>query len=186
MALTKGTWSAGDNSSPPDRHIKSGAAGQGPSFTGNYADNAPLDVSSNTDTQAADIYGSPGDGTRMPRMTNIADVALTDTPGTGDYDSDQAFIDGTTAKGFASTGRFDSGGFGVSAPDEPTVADVPGSPGFPGLPDDVTAQGVDIPTKTQGAGKGAAGVGRQVNVSNPSGAGSNPAVGGSPGFPGLP
>jgi hypothetical protein len=187
MALTKGTWSAGDNSSPPDRNIK-GGVGQGPQFTGNYTQNGPVsDVSSDADTQAADIYGAPGDGTRMSRMTNLADVALQDTEGDGSTSSfDEAFIDGSTVSAFKSTGRFGAGGFGASGPDEPTVANVPGSPGFPGLPDDVNSQGMDIPTKTQGAGKGAAGVGRPVQVSNPTGAGTNPAVSGSPGFPGLP
>jgi hypothetical protein len=190
MALTRGTWSAGDNSSPPDRNIKSGV-GQGPQFSGNYTQNGPVsDVSGDADTQAADIYGAPGqpgDGTRMSRMKNIADVALQDTVGDGSASSfDEAFIDGGTTKGFASTGRFQGDGFGADAPDEPTVADVPGSPGFPGLPDDVNTQGMDIPTKTQGNGKGANAVGRTVNVSNPSGAGTFPAVSGSPGFPGLP
>jgi hypothetical protein len=152
--------------------------GQGPEFTGNYSDDSqPSASSSSADDQAAGIYGSPGDGTRMSRMKNVADEALSESPGglTGSDNANEAFIDGSTVAGWKDASGNDgdvSTGFGPSGPNYPQAASTPGAPGFPGLPDTPASQGRDI--------KASKAVTAASNVSN------DPPVKGFPGFPGLP
>jgi hypothetical protein len=185
MALT--TWNAGGSSVPPDKHVHQGEA-KAPEGTGNYSGNvsgaeAAASGGDNSDKAKA-IYGTPPSGTRMPRIQSEAVEAQQDTPGWGESNEQPAFIDGSTAGGFKNISGYgfehDWGSTGLPSHQ---AASEPGSPGFPGLPDDVTGQGVDVPTKTQGGGRGADAVGRPVSVQGK--AGSNPAQAGGPGFPGI-
>jgi hypothetical protein len=160
MAVTTGSFSSG-----PDKHIL-GSAAKGPSATGDYSDvGSPNAASSSTDDAAADIYGDPGDGTRMNRVTSIVKEALSETPNglSGSDNANDAFIDGSTVSSFST---------GYKANPDAQAAETPGAPGFPGLPDVPAAQGRDIQASKA--------VTASSSVSN------NPAVKGSPGFPGLP
>ena len=190
MALT--TWSADSGSVPGDKHIKQSMA-KGPEGTGNYSGNvsgaqAQADGGTNSDAAKA-IYGTPPSGTRMPRIMSEAVEAQAQTPGWGDPNIGESFIDGSTVGGFKSVnnpGGFDEG-FGETGLPSHQAASEPGSPGFPGLPDDVTGQGVDVPTATQGGGRGANAVGRPTGILN-NASGFNPPGGqgtGGPGFPGI-
>jgi len=178
MAMTKGGFTSADGPGSSSKNIHPGQA-KGPEGTGNYTGNvsgsqAQTDGGTNSDKAQA-IYGSTSApaGTRMPRMASEAQEAADATPGWGDSNAGPAFIDGSNAPGFTSINgpgsEFHPGPAGFGPPGLPTSHMVPGvdmgSPGFPGLPDDVSGQGVDTPVQTQG-GRGAAAVGRAPSISN--------------------
>lgn len=125
---------------------------------------------SSADDAAANIYGAPGDATRMSRMKNIASEALSETPNgiSGEDNASPAFIDGSTVGGFKETEKVRAGG-GVPG----------GSPGFPGIDDDYYPEAEKI-NPSRGPVSAPKAVTAQSSKSN------NPAVQGSPGFPGLP
>lgn len=182
MALTKGGFSSG-----PDKHIIPGRA-VGPEGTGDYGSNAGSPVpASDADAQAKAVYGNPPDGTRMHRMTDIAAIAAAASQGgiPGSSHGGEQFCEGQPWKSTSGNDGDDSNGFGPNAVGYPQAkgGPVPGSPGFPGIPYDITSQGREIPTKTQGGGAEKS-VGRSVKVSG--NAGKNPSAPGSPGFPCLP
>jgi hypothetical protein len=193
MAMTKGGFTSADGPGSSSKHVVQGQA-KGPEGTGNYTGNvsgsqAQTDGGTN-DAKAKAIYGSTSApaGTRMPRMASEAQEASDATPGWGDDNAQQAFIDGSNAPGFKTINgpgsEFGSGSFGPGG--LPTSHEVPGvdmgSPGFPGLPDDVSGQGVDTPVATQG-GRGAAAVGRAPSIINPPTGFNPPGAQGSSPFP---
>lgn len=182
MAITRGSFTADDGPKPSSKHFVP-PAGQGPQFTGKYSDVVPNAAASQSsaDDAAADIYGSPGDATRMSRMTNIAKEAFSSDGVPGSADGSEAFIDGSTAstwKDASGNDGDDMAGFGPNDPNYPQAANVPGAPGFPGNDDDYYPLAEAIqPTKP--AIKASKAVTAVSDKSN------NPAVAGYPGFPGI-
>jgi hypothetical protein len=144
MALTKGSFSSG-----PDKHILRPSSGPAGGQGSAASSAAPADGANNQ--LAQNVYGTPPAGTRMPRMGSQAAEAAQFTPGWGDDNAEDSIMDGSTL-GTASTmdgsiqGSFGDG----SSPAMSNAADVPGTPGFPGLPDETTAQGKSVPAGAPG------------------------------------
>jgi hypothetical protein len=135
MAMTNKSFSSG-----PDKHIvRPGAGGGGSSAP---SSSTPADGANND--LAKNVYGTPPAGTRMPRMGSEAAEAAQFTPGWGDDNAEDSIFDGSTLGTGRNVGTMQEGFGDGSSPAMGQSASVPGSPGFPGLPDDITAQGRQV------------------------------------------
>ena len=140
MAMTKG----------PDKHILMPSSGPAGGQGSSASSAAPADGANNQ--LAQNVYGTPPAGTRMPRMGSQAAEAAQFTPGWGDDNAEDSIMDGSTLGTATSknSGAYQQSFGDGSSPAMSQAASVPGSPGFPGLPDDTTAQGKAVPAGAPG------------------------------------